>query len=210
MAAVAQVTTYQELQSHLTDTLVRTDIDTPVKTLIQMADAKFKRNKDFRKIQDLGTLSISADGTTLPYDYGSVESWYHDGGTFFGPLEIVSADMIGQLKRRVGQTGPPAYAAIIDGKAIYAPAPDATYPTRFIYWRRVDPLSDSNTTNWLLDDHPDIYIYGALVHSAPYLKDDTRLPMWQSLLKEAVEELTNMTEEEQFSGTLRRQYKPIG
>lgn len=43
--------------------------------------------------------------------------------------------------------------------------------------------------NWLLTAHPDIYYYGALVESAPYLHDDERLPMWEALLEERIADL---------------------
>ena len=78
------------------------------------------------------------------------------------------------------------------------------------YWRKVDVLSTSNTTNWLIDDHPDIYIYGALVHTAPYLKDDARLPVWESRLEKAINEIDQATEDEMFSGSMRRNFRPIG
>lgn len=212
MAAQSQVTTYQELQDHIADTLLRADLATVIKTFIQMAEAGFKRNKKFRKISDRGNFQISADGVSLPSDFQSLESWYHDGNTFFGPIEIVNSDMIGHLKggRFGGATGAPAFAAIVNGKARFAPEPDQTYTTQMIYWRKVSSLSPGNPTNWLLTDHPDIYIYGALLHSAPYLKDDPRLQMWQTLHDTAAEDLSNATEEEQFSGTLNRTFRPIG
>ena len=210
MAAVAQVTTYQELQDHIADTLIRTDLTTPIKTFIQLAEASFKRDKRVRKLTNRGTFSISADGSALPSDFHSLESWYHDGPTYYGPIEIVNADMIGQLKGKTGTTGPPAHAAIVDGLARYAPEPDGTYSTQMTYWAKVSSLSTGNTTNWLLDDHPDIYIYGSLVHTAPYLKDDARVAIWQSLLESALEQLDRATEDAMFSGTLTRQFRPIG
>ncbi len=212
MAAQSQVTTYQELQDHIADTLLRSDITTVITTFIQMAEAKFKRKYDFRKLSDRGDFSISADGSSLPSDFQSLESWYHAGPTFFGPIEIKNADAIANLNgsRYGGSTGPPAHAALVDGTARYAPPPDATYTTQFIYWRKITPLGTSNTTNWLLTDHPDLYIYGALAHSAPYLKDDARVQLWKALHDEIAEELTQASEEEQFSGSLRRTFKSIG
>lgn len=212
MAAVSEITTYQELQDHLADTLVRTDLTTPMTTFIQMAEASFRRDRRVRKLSDRGDFSISADGSTLPTDFHSMESWYHDGPNSYGPIEIVNSDMIGQLKgnRYGGQSGVPAHAAIVAGKARYAPAPDGTYTTQMIYWAKVSNLSASNTSNWLLADHPDIYVYGALVHSAPYLKDDPRMQTWGALLEKGIAELDTATEDAQFSGTLRRHYRPIG
>ena len=213
MAAVAQITTYQELQDHIANTLIRSDLTTVITSFIQLAEAGFKRDKRFRKLTDRGNFSVSADGSTLPSDFQSLESWYHNGPTFYGPIKVVNSDMIGHLKGNKfgGVPGTPAFASIVDGTARYAPEPNDTFITQMLYWRKVAPLSTTNTTNWLLDDHPDIYVYGSLVHSAPYLKDDNRLPMWQELLNAAVEQLDDATEEEMFSGTLHRSIpRPIG
>jgi hypothetical protein len=212
MAAVAQITTYQELQDHVASTLLRTDLSTEVTAFIQMAEQTFMRDPRVRKLQDAGTLSVSADGTVLPSDLYSVESWYHDDGTRFGPIEVVNADMLGQLKgsRFGNRTGAPEYAAIIDGVARYAPTPDQAYATKFVYWRKVDPLTAGNTTNWLLDDHADIYVYGALMEASPYLMDDNRVPIWEAQLEKRLEALHQATQDSQFSGTLRRRFRPIG
>jgi predicted transcriptional regulator len=42
-------------------------------------------------------------------------------------------------------------------------------------------------TNWLLTEHPDVYLYAALVESAPYLGDDARLTLWRSELDGRIE-----------------------
>lgn len=44
--------------------------------------------------------------------------------------------------------------------------------------------------NWLLTAEPDIYLYGALCESAPYLKDDARLPMWEARLEASIERMS--------------------
>jgi hypothetical protein len=37
------------------------------------------------------------------------------------------------------------------------------------YYSAIQPLATDDATNWLLVAHPAIYLYGTLVHSAPYL-----------------------------------------
>ena len=175
-----------------------------------MAEQGLNRDIRVRRLVDHGILSVTGDDTVLPSAFSSVESWYHDGPTFRGPIEIVNPDRIGQLKRRHGATGAPAFAAIIEGIARYAPAPDGTFSTEFVYWEKVPPLTGAAPTNWLLDDHADIYIYATLLETAPYLKDDARIAVWQSVYDQGAELLHRATEDEQFSGTLRRQYRPIG
>lgn len=44
------------------------------------------------------------------------------------------------------------------------PVPNTTYTIELIYYLRIPALSDSATSNWMLTDHPDAYLYGTLYH----------------------------------------------
>lgn len=48
-------------------------------------------------------------------------------------------------------------------------------------------LSDSHTTSTLLTEAPDVYLYGALKHAAPYLVDDARAPGFAALFDGAID-----------------------
>lgn len=54
---------------------------------------------------------------------------------------------------------------------------------RLLYEQSIPALSDSNTTNWLILREPGLYLYQALCHSAPYLKEDQRLITWAQMAK---------------------------
>ena len=45
----------------------------------------------------------------------------------------------------------------------------------------VTALSSSNTTNFVLTNHPDLYLYASLSEAAPYLGQDERLTVWKNL-----------------------------
>lgn len=204
------ITTYATLQSAMADWLIKTNLTTQIPQFIQLVEARLKRDRRARKLQTR-TFSISSDNMALPSDFRSLDSWYLDGPTYYGEIQIVPADRLGELKARLGDTGVPAYAAILDTTARFAPAPDGTYSTKMVYWRKLLPLSATQTTNWLLTDHPDIYLYGALIESAPYLKDDARVPVWERRYEQALEELHEETQDRQFGGgSSRRHFTPIG
>ena len=78
------------------------------------------------------------------------------------------------------------------------------YSTELYYYAKIDALSDSNTSNWLLEYFPDAYLYGALSHSAPYLKDDARLQVWSSLYGNAIGGITADNDKAKFGGSGRR------
>jgi len=61
-------------------------------------------------------------------------------------------------------------------------------------------LSDSATSNWLLSTAPDVYLYGALIHSAPYLAEDNRTAIFAQMYGAAVNQLTLQSETSKNSG----------
>lgn len=200
---------YASLKAAVADTLDRTDLTSQIPIFIQLAEAKFKRDDRCKKLFS-DAPSITGDDFTMPTDYKSLDSWYHDGSVWYGPIEIVGADQLPEKKARYGITGAPRYAAIMDGKARFAPAPDVTYATKRSYWLKIVALASSSDTNWLLTDHPDAYLYGSLVHSAPYLKDDDRIGVWEGLLDDALNGVETYADKQQFSGNISVQHKVFG
>lgn len=57
------------------------------------------------------------------------------------------------------------------------------------FGRMMFALSDTNQTNYLLRGYPDAYLFGALLESAPFIRDDGRLAMWQERFDRAVDEI---------------------
>lgn len=109
-------------------------------------------------------------------------------------IAIVDPQLLVLRKGVMPATGRPQAAAIVDDgeNLLLAPVPDQAYTAEIIYTTKLTPLSGSVSTNWLLDSHPDIYLYGSLVQSAPFLKDDPRLPMWQTMLDRGLVQLGDL------------------
>lgn len=191
--------TFANLKTKIADTLNRSDLTAHIPDFITLAEAELKRDRRVRKLTR-STEVIATDAHALPADFHSLESWYHDGPVYYGPIRIVNADTIGALKGTHGATGVPAYAAIIDGAAIFAPAPDESYTTKMVYLASVAALTDAATSNWVLADHPDAYLYASLVASAPFLKDDDRIMVWEGLKEKALEGMRGAAWDRQYGG----------
>ena len=69
------------------------------------------------------------------------------------------------------------------------------------YYGRIDALGDANADNWLLTHSPDVYLYGSLLQTAPYLKDDERIGIWKGLYEEAIAGLVLETDKAKFGGS---------
>jgi len=68
---------------------------------------------------------------------------------------------------------------------LLAPTPDAEYPFEILYYE-LPPLLDENVqTNWITEYAPQLLLYGTLVEATPFLKNDERIPVWQSMYDRA-------------------------
>lgn len=68
---------------------------------------------------------------------------------------------------------------------LIAPTPDADYPFEVLYYELPPLLDDENQTNWLTEYAPQLILYGTLVEATPFLKNDERIPVWQSMYDRA-------------------------
>jgi hypothetical protein len=69
------------------------------------------------------------------------------------------------------------------------PTPSGSFDAELLYYAKIPALSDSNTTNWLLTESPDLYLYGALAQTAPYLKEDERMGVWAGLYQKLFDDM---------------------
>lgn len=72
-----------------------------------------------------------------------------------------------------------------------APTPDLPYNFEVLYYERLQPLDSSNQTNWFTIYAPQALLYGTLLQSMTFLKNDERVPVWQSLYDQAMQILIN-------------------
>ena len=69
------------------------------------------------------------------------------------------------------------------------------------YYQSFAALSADADTNWLLTNSPNIYLYAALIESAPFLGDDPKLNLWASMLNSSINAL-NRSAKYQGGGSL--------
>jgi len=85
--------------------------------------------------------------------------------------------------------GRPQNYAVSGETILFGPAPDAAYAGRLTYIQTIPALGDSQATNWLLTDHPDVYLYGALHELHLLMFDESRAALYDGKLRQAAGEL---------------------
>lgn len=192
-------TTYAELQSSISNFLNRDDLTDVLPDFIALAEAMIERDLRHWRMQERAETTLSERYTTRPGDWLETIRLTIDE-TGYGDLRAVSMNEMAVMRARANDVaGVPQYYCYSQDEIEVFPTPDASYTAELVYYKTIDSLSDSNTSNWLLALAPDVYLYGALIHSAPYLHDDVRAQTWASMYQAAVQRLNDESKTSQYS-----------
>lgn len=194
------ITTTDELIAAITEYSAR-DQDAVytarIPSFIQMAEAKFNRALFVRQMEQRSTTTVTS-GTTdcefilLPADFQSMRRVRLSSVTGKPCLEFKSGTQMDEYRYSTSDvTDRPRYFTIFGSELELAPTPDTDYTIEMIYRQNIPSLS-ANSTNWLLALAPDAYLYGALLESSPYIKEDERIQTWALGLQTALDALNNL------------------
>lgn len=186
---MAGIATYDDLTAAVARWLRRTDLTADIPTFIQLTEAHLNREWKLKDQLAEVSLPITGEFVNRPIGFRQVRAWRLIGSTGRF-LTYVTPEQMNELKAQptVAATIPRNWT-IIGAQFEFFPVPDVTYQSLLTLQTAITPLSMSNETNWILADHPDVYLYGALFHSAPMLKADDRISMWKDLFETPVAEV---------------------
>lgn len=203
------ITTFAELKSAVKDWVRDTDVtDATVESFIAMLEGKLNRQLRSSHMETTVTVTGVSPGTTeytLPTDYLALRSVTSEGSPMTAkPAQIIREGLSG--------TGP-LYYAVEGRKLLFSPAVPDAVDVEVTYFRAVPALSDVNTSNWLLENYPDVYLTGSLAHMELYKSNDERIPLLKAALDEAIAELNEAGLQErlgQENGGVTRRSVTVG
>lgn len=171
------------LQASLIDHLGRPDLVASIPDFVAIAEADLNRKLRVRLMMGLTASTVTSQFATAPTDFAGVVSMWNANGL---PMNARSIDAIIKLTGdNAGGTGVITDYSVIGANFAFYPVPTAAQATTMAYYKTLPPLATFGT-NWLLKAHPDTYLYGALIASAPYLRDDDRVSVWGAMYANAV------------------------
>ena len=190
---------YSALRSSIGDWLNRDDLTAVIPDFISLAEAQMERRLPTQKMVKRANATIDTPFSALPADFLSAKSLVLTSTAPVQQLVFLTEDEIDAKKYTYRTTGQPIYFALVGNQIEVLPAPDTSYTAELTYVATLAKLSDSNTSNWILERHPDVYLYGSLLQAAPYLRDDERVATWSALYETAVNDIMLQNERAAFS-----------
>lgn len=157
--------TYSELKTAIAGELHRTDLTTKIIDFVSQCESRLQKVCKLVEFEASGSVAVTNGTGTLPTDYAGMRSahWSYSPER---PLTYITPDRFAALLR---ESGVPDNYTIV-GSSIKV-APGLTGTLTIDYKARFSPLSDNNTTNSLLTNHPNVYLYGSLIYAGFHTRD---------------------------------------
>jgi hypothetical protein len=178
------ISTYAELQTAVSNWTTRSDLTDRIPEFISLAEADINTELDLRTIESDQTLSLLAAARTVAVPAGFRESlnlwpvWTEGRGE---PLRRVMPELLITSTA----TGFPSMWCV-DGTNVAFDRPADQAYSFTLRMRGGIALSDSATTNLVLTNYPNVYLFGALKEAFAYLDDDPNVAKFEAKYADAL------------------------
>tara|TARA_R100000231_G_scaffold131114_1_gene103018 strand:+ start:372 stop:1001 length:630 start_codon:yes stop_codon:yes gene_type:complete len=180
--------TYSNLKTTIANYLNRSDLTSNLGDFITLTEARLNRELRVREMINTDTSTTTVAGTqsySLPTGYLEATTVIYQSDPFTTLRFINNTDFY--RKYNSTQTsGTPNFFTIVGSNILLGVQPDSAKTLQINYYKNLTALSDSNATNDILTNYPELYLYGSLAEAAPFIMQDERIKTWGSLYKEAI------------------------
>ena len=197
--------TFAELKTAAANWLDRSDLTDRIPEFITLAEARFNRVLRIRDMETVSTAISTTAGTreySLPTGFVQMRE-FHLTTDPLTPLSYITPEMMSRIWAGSSRGKPEVFTVIADNVRL-GPNPDAVYTTSMLYYKKITALSASATTNDMLTNNPDIYLYGTLLEATPFIMADERIGLWLAAFEKAVADIQNQDNKDRHSGSQLR------
>lgn len=188
---------YATLVRRVSEWLDRDDLAPQVPVYIGLLEARLNRILRVPQMETVVMLSATGQRVPLPSDF--LQMRHLEVGGF--PIRNLSHTVPATAARDFsGRTGAVRQYMLTGDAITLFPPPNDTTSLTLRYYRKLPPLSDAVPINWLLEGHPDIYLYGTLMQAAAEVDDPAKVEQWKLAHDEALGELQAQGASQRFGG----------
>lgn len=209
---MAYVLTYSTLVTALTNYVERVDSQfiSEIPLFIMLGERRVARDLKILGLKRFVTDNLNIGSQTLvkPNDWLNSSTFNIGTSTgFHTRVQVLqrSYEFCRMYWPDPTQTGQPKYYCDYNyNNILLVPTPDQAYPYEFGYYTLPQLIDETVSTNFLTQSAPDVLLYGALLETASYLKDDDRVPIWTQYYDNARKSLTDEDMRRIYDGFSKR------
>ena len=189
------LTNYSDLQTAVaTELNLGTDAlaTAVIQDAIVRAESKINRRTRAREAEQLSTATLDSSSRYLSVPTGMIELLNIKIKVATAPDSKYETVRYISPERMVDFYDSQNWVYTLRDELEFNKAPSNNHTVQMHYFKQWDLPTDS--TNWLMTNYPDIYLYGALAECEMHVQNDMRVAMWKALFDQAIVELNERDE----------------
>ncbi len=151
------IATYADLKEKVEAWSHRNDVATMIDDFIDVTEPEIWKTLRVREMEARATNTATTRFLSLPTGFLQMRRLTFQSGANNYDIAAVPPESL-QVR---STSGLPA-TFTVTSQLEFDRTPDSSYTVEMQYWKKLDALSNSNTTNDILTYYPNIYLYGCL------------------------------------------------
>jgi hypothetical protein len=188
------ITSYSTLKTAISAWSHRADLASYLDDFIDFTEARLNRELRVSQMEESATITPVSNLVTMPTNWLSVRNVKIDGNPVTTLQYITPAEM-----DRLDTNNAGNYTIVGDQIKLDGTPGDVVVE----YYLKIPALSDSNTSNWLLETQPDVYLYGCLAEVFKFAMDEAEATKYTALFMNGVQEVRNLDRKRKYAQNLR-------
>lgn len=185
--------TYSSLLTQIPSYCERTDdkFAAQLPSFIMLAENRLATEMKQQGFQSVvgGTFGLGSGGAVMPkpaFWRETISFTFKDPTLGWTPLRLRDLGYVKNFWPLQSAVASPRFYADYNVANFYiAPSPDQAYPFELAYYARLEPLDDSNQTNWLTLNAPQTLLYACMLEAQLWLKNTDKAQFWKGLYDDA-------------------------
>jgi len=172
---------YTSLLTTIASRMNRSDLASLIPTFIESVESEantYLANNPVRPMVKTYTLSADTQRLDLPNDFIDALMLSASDGTDSWVLARLGqqADFNYYDTRQIAQgyaydEAKPQQYRILGTTLVLSVTPATALTLTLDCFSKLEPVTENNATNWLMEAHPDVYEFGTLAHAAKHVRD---------------------------------------
>ncbi len=194
---------YANLKTAIANFLARDDLTSEIDDFIDLTEADLNRRLRVRSMETVDTsFTVDSETEALPTGFLQARSFILTSSTPDQTLELTTAYHQANTSG-FERSGVPKMYSIEGSNFRFSPTPDTSYTARLVYYKAFNDIGSSSTTNHILTNHPDVYLYGALYFASTFIRgmDQTTIAQFKSQYEAALKQVEDADEKDKYNGS---------
>lgn len=200
---------YADLQAAVANWIGRSDLGAVIPDFVTMFERMISRRLRVRQMEAILTFATIGGRAPLPADYSmwrrltwsgntSVDMQYRtpSGLRIQHPTFVAGIPCVFSIEPPTALTADEDDVTVDDDdiistfQIVTADVDDSDSAFSFEYYRKIPPLAAG--LNWLMNEHPDLYLFGALTEACGFQKDAENQALWGSRRDEVIDDIMKL------------------